>query len=70
MDDQRPWSVKSRERAINAIISALHDTGGWLMIGGIAPGTNLRPIAEHIYQRAGRDIMEARKAEMGEADRW
>lgn len=62
MDDQRSWYEKSRERAIDSISRALQEAGA-------AGMTDLRQAAELIYTRAGRDVMEARKAEMGEADR-
>lgn len=52
-------------RAIDSIIAALQDGGRTIL-----PGTNLRPIAERIYQQAGRDVMEAWQSEMGEANRW
>jgi hypothetical protein len=54
-------------RAIDSIITALQNDG---RDNEILAGTNLRPIAERIYRRAGRAVMEAWQSEMGEADRW
>ena len=53
------------KRAIDSIIAALQNEQA-----DILAGTNLRPIAERIYARAGRDVMEAVQSEMREADRW
>lgn len=53
-----------RARAINAIMDSLQGSAVPLPLG-----IDLRPIAERIYSRAGRDVMEAVQAEMREADR-
>lgn len=47
-----------RDRAINEIIEVLRDCDALL------PGTNMRPIAEAIYSRAGRNVMEGWKQDM------